>query len=148
MATITGAQIVDRVRSLCASEPFLWEESVALDADFGFDPSQVITGAPVFVIEPLQSRLSIGQTGFREDRIDDMTVSVAYAVTGDDHAAVRSSMLNAVHSLTSAVVRDAHVTSGDYGILDEGKDSSISQARGASFLVLRLTLPVQYEIGL
>lgn len=147
MAVLTGDMIIDRVRSLCVSSPFYFTEATGV-FDFDLTPSPTLTDRPVFFIEPLQSRAAMGYSGYRQDRIDDLVVSVAYNIDAGDYNQTRNIIAKDVHSLTAAITRDGHVTSGDYGILDEGADSVVSADRGAQFMVLRLTLPVQYEVSL
>jgi hypothetical protein len=144
LATITADEIVDRVRSLCVSAPFDYTEAPAWDS-FNEVPTTAIDG--VFRIPPPSSQKNIGRFGFIEDRTDSMQIWVARKYSGDFDAA-RRAMLKDVHSLTSAVVRDAYQGSGEYTVPDEGRGHAIATVPKGEYVTLRLTLPLNYEIQL
>jgi hypothetical protein len=143
MAALTVDQIVDRVRSICAGAPFSLAEAPAWDS-FDLVPS---TRDGVFRIPPPSSQVVRERFSMAEERTESLQIWVARKVNGD-HAGIRRTLLRDVHSLTSAVVRDGLLVSGDYVVPDEGRGHSIGAPEGKDYAVLRLTLPVNYEAQL
>jgi hypothetical protein len=141
---MTADQIVDRVRSVCISDPFGFIEAETW-ASFDLQPDTNVDG--VFRIPPTSSQGVIGGFSYTEDRVDSLQVWVARKRNGD-YDGVRRTLLKDVHSLTAAIVRDAHVQSGEYGVLDDGREHSISENSSVEYVTLRLTLPVNYEVQL
>ena len=137
--------IVDRVRSLCVSAPFDYQESARLDR-FAFDPAQVFGEVSVFRVDTA-SQPARGGSNFSEERIDLLTVTVGRAINADYDGA-RRTLLRASHSLTAAIVRDGAEDSGIYTVPDQGFSSRIEADPTSSLLTLRLTLPVNYEAQL
>lgn len=137
--------IVDRVRSLCVSAPFDFQESARLDR-FDWDAAPVIGDASVFRIET-SSQPPRGGSGFSEERTDLLAVTVGRAINAD-YDGTRRALLRTSHSLTAAVVRDGAVTSGSYAVPDSGASTRIEADPAALYLTLRLTLPVNYEAQL
>lgn len=135
--------IVDRVRSLVTTEPFGLVESVKWDS-FELQPTTNIDG--VFRIPPPSSQVVHGGFDFTEDRTDSMQIWVARK-HGGDYDAVRRALLQDMHSLTAAVVRDGS-DCGEYAVLDQGRGHSVVVDKGLEYVSLRLTLPVNYEIQL
>lgn len=137
--------ITDRIRSVCAGAPFYLKE-VETWTDFERVPSQAIDGC--FRIPPMSSQSTLGGFGFTEDRVDTLQIWVARKHRSD-YPTVRRTLLRDMHSLTAACIRDATVSSEEFGILDEGRGHAISPAEtNAEFVTLRLTLPVNYEVQL
>jgi hypothetical protein len=137
---LTIDTIVDRVRSICVSSPFAFKEAVSWDT-FELQPSGNVDG--VFRIPPPSSQFVHGGFSFIEDRVDSMQIWVARKRNAN-YDAVRQALLNDVHSLTGAVVRDGAQTSGDYDVRDGGRGHSIFENAGQEYVTLRLTLPVNY----
>lgn len=136
--------IVDRVRSLCAGQPFVFEEAVSTEA-FTLQPSG--RGDQVFRVKarggPVKSQMA-----YVEERTDAIEIEVIRAINADYDAA-RRLLLRDVTSLTAAIIRDGHVTSGgEYTVPDSGRTSDVVGQPGASFLTLRLTVPVNYEVSI
>ena len=144
MAALTADVIVDRVRSVCASDPFTFTETTSW-ANFDLQPTTNIDA--VFRIPPPASLGVIGGFSFTEDRTEALAVWVARKTSGD-YDAVRRALLQDVHSLTAAITRDGHIASGDYVVLDEGRSHEISEEAGTEYVTLRLTLPVNYDAQL
>lgn len=144
MAAFTSDQIVDRVRSVCASYPFEFTEAHEW-TDFSRQPTTNID--KVFRIPPPSSQSVIGGFDFVEDRTDTMQIWVARKRNGDPDS-LRRILLRDVHSLTAAIVRDGAVSSGDYVVPDEGRGHSIQADPGLEYAVLRLTIPVNFEAQL
>lgn len=144
MAAMTVDVIVDRVRSVCARPPFSLKEATTW-VDFETTPDQAVDGA--FRIMPPSSQRVIGGFSYVEDRTDSLQLWVARK-HNQKYDVVRRVLLRDIHSLTSAVVRDAHGVSGDYAIPDSGRGHAIVAPPGKDFVVLRLTLPVNFEAQL
>ncbi len=142
---MTADEIVDRVRSLCVSDPFRFTEAQTW-VDFSMQPTTNIEG--VFRVPPPSSQSVSGGFDFTEDRTDSMQIWVARKHQGD-YAAVRRTLLRDMHSLTAAVVRDAAQESGEYHIPDGGRGHVIQPDKaGLEYVTLRLTLPINYEVQL
>jgi hypothetical protein len=140
MAALTSDEIVDRVRSICASEPFGFTEAVRWDT-FENQPTTNIDS--VFRVPPPSSQSVTGGFDYTEDRVDVVQIWVARKHQ-QDYATVRRALLRDMHSLTAAVTRD----SGDYAVLDGGRGHTISPEKGQEYISLRLSLPVNYEVQL
>jgi hypothetical protein len=138
---LTIDAVVDRVRSLCVASPFSFVEAVSSE-DFTRQPSGL--SDQVFRVKARGGR-ALAQMGMYEERTDLIEMEVIRAVNAD-YDVTRRALLKDVTSLTAAIIRDGHVTSGEYTVPDEGRTSGILGERGASFLTLRLTLPVNYEV--
>ena len=142
---MTADEIVDRVRSLCVSDPFNFFEVEKWDS-FNEVPTTAIDGA--FRIPPPSSQSVIGGFDFTEDRTDSLQIWVARKHQGD-YPTVRRALLRDVHSLTSAIVRDAAQESGEYHVPDNGRGHVIApDTKGLEYVTLRLTLPINYEVQL
>lgn len=145
MAATTADAIVDRLRSVCSKPPFEFTEAVAWHT-FDLQPSG--NADQVFRVHPPSSQSVQGGFGYAEDRTDTVQIWVARK-HNQQYAAVRKTLLRDMHSLTAAVVRDAHVQSGDYGIPDEGRGHTVSpDIAGREYVTLRLTLPINYDAQL
>lgn len=134
--------IVDRVRSLCVSAPFEYQESARLDR-FDWDSAQVFGDVSLFRVETV-SQPPRGGTSFTEERTDLLTVTVGRAINAD-YDATRRALLRAAHSLTAAIVRDGAEDSGSYTVPDASAGSRITADPTKAYLSLALTLPVNYE---
>lgn len=142
---MTSDEIVDRVRSLCVSEPFGFFEVEKWDS-FNEVPTTAIDGA--FRIPPPSSQSVVGGFNFVADKTDSMQIWVARKHQGD-YPAVRRALLRDIHSLTAAIVRDAAEDSGEYHIPDGGWGHVITpDSKGLEYVTLRLTLPINYEVQL
>lgn len=141
---MTGDQIVDRVRSVCLGPDFSLVEAAHWQS-FDYQPSQ--NDDRVVRVPPMASQRTLGQFGFAEDRTDSLQIWLALR-HGGDLDATRRALGQYVHSLTAACVRDAFEQSGDYAVLDEGRGHSIVSDPAKEYVMLRLTLPVNYEAQL
>jgi hypothetical protein len=141
MATTIDA-LVDRVRSLCCSHPFGFIEAVSSE-DFLRQPTG--RGDQVFRVKARGGAVR-GQIGYFEERTDPIEIEWIRAINAD-YDATRRALLRDVTSLTAAIIRDGHVTSGgEYTVPDSGRTSEMIGQPGASFLAMRLTVPVNYEL--
>jgi hypothetical protein len=144
MAAMTADVIVDRVRSICTGASFGFIEAESWNT-FELQPTTNLDG--VFRIPPPSSQVTRGQFGYVEDRTDTMQIWLARLVNADFDA-VRRLLLQDMHALTAAVIRDAHEDSGDYTVPDEGRGHAIYEDPGKAYVALRLTLPINYEAQL
>jgi hypothetical protein len=144
MAAMTLDVIVDRIRSICASPPFSFTEAEAWDS-FDLQPSGNIDG--VFRIPPPSSQSVRGRFDYVEDRTDSVQIWIARERNADTDA-IRRVLTRDMHSLTAAIVRDAHQDSGDYVVPDEGRGHSIQAPPGKTYAALRFTIAVNYEAQL
>jgi hypothetical protein len=132
--------IVDRVRSLCSSHPFAFTEAVSTE-DFTLQPSG--RGDQVFRVKA-RGGPALGQMAYVEERTD--TIEIVWIRSVDaDYDATRRKLLRDATSMTAAVIRDGHVTSGEYTVPDGSRTQDFAGEKGSSFLTMRLTLPVNYE---
>lgn len=141
MAATTADAIVNRIRSICSGPVFQLEEAVSW-VDFDLQPESNIDG--VYRIPPPSSQGSLGGFGYSEDRTESLQIWVARKHNGE-YAAVRRALSNDVHSLTAAIIRDAHQVSGDYGVTDEGRGHAGAEVPDATYMTMRLTLPINYD---
>jgi hypothetical protein len=141
VAALTSGQIVDRVRSLCANETFGLVEAVTW-VDFDLQPES--NSDAVYRVPPMSSQGSRGGFGYYEDRDETLQIWVARKHNDDYHAAARL-LSDDVHSLTAAVMRDGLDAGGDYGVTDEGRGHQVDAVPGATYLTLRLSLPINYD---
>lgn len=141
MPAMTADVIVDRVRSIVSRAPFSLVETTAWHT---FDLQPTTNVDAVCRIPPPSSQSVLGGFDYAEDRRDSLQVWVARK-HNQDFDLVRRTLLRDVHSLTAAIVRDAHQVSGDYAVPDEGRGHSIAMDPGKEYVTLRLTLAVNYE---
>jgi hypothetical protein len=141
VAALTAGQIVDRVRSVCANEAFGLTEAVSWQ-DFDLQPESNIDN--VYRVPPMTSQRSSGGFGYYEDRDESLQIWLAMKTNGDHQGTARR-LSDAVHSLTSAVMRDGTESSGDYAVTDEGRGHAVVVNPGADYLSLRLTLAINYD---
>jgi hypothetical protein len=130
----------DRIRSLCASAPFAFYEAVSSE-DFARQP--VGRGDQVYRVTT-RGGLVVSGTAYTEERTDYADIEVIRAINAE-YATTRRRLQRDANSLTAAIVRDGHQLSGVYTVPDTGRTQDIVGERGASFLTLRLTLPLNYE---
>lgn len=137
MAT-THDVIVDRVRSLCVG--LAWSEAVSSEA---FTYQGIGSSNQVFRVKGRGGAVR-GGTGFTEERTDSIDVEVVRQINAD-YDGTRRALFQDANSLIAAVIRDGHEQGGDYAVPDAGRSHEVSGTPGASYLTLRVTLPVNYE---
>lgn len=135
--------ILDRVRSLCVGDPFLYVEAVSTET-FAYDPAR--GDAAVFRVSG-RGGVPRGGFGFSEECNDVVDVEVRRPVPGD-YRVTRRALQREARSLTAAVTRDGATGGGDFAVVDAGRAHTVSGELGDSHLVLRLTLPVNYMSNL
>lgn len=141
MAALTVDVIVDRLRSICAGPVFEFGEAVSWSS-FDLQPTTNLDG--VFRIPPPSSQSSEDWFDYAESRTDSVEIWVARK-RNNDYNTVRRQLMQDVHSLTAAVIRDGLEANGDYGVMDSGRGHSIQDQPKADYVTLRLTLPVNYD---
>ena len=139
MPAMTSTEIVGRINSVCVRLGY--QEAVTW-VDFDLQPESHIDS--VYRIPPMSSQGSRGGFGFYEDRDETIQIWVARKRNGDTYHASQL-LADDVHSLTAAVMRDAHQDSGDYAVTDEGRGHAVEDVPGADYLRMRLTLAINYD---
>lgn len=142
MAT-TSELVRDRIRSVCGSAPFSLTESIT-PFDFSLQPTGQIEG--VFLVQ-VEHEFTLGGFNYSEERTDRMEIWVARKQAGAPQAAYRQLVADA-SGLRAAIVRDGAIASGDYCVPDDGAGMSVRHDDGQEYAVLRLTVPVNYEVQL
>lgn len=142
MAT-TPDVLLNRVRSLMVAAPFGFAEAVSSE-DFSL---QGIGSSDAVFRAAVRGGSAIGQFAFAEDRTDTLEIDVARHIAADYHG-TRAALVGDCNSLIAAIVRDGHQVSGAYTVPDDGRAWEIAADTGASYLTLRLTLPLNYEAQL
>lgn len=137
MADVT---ILNRARSILSGPTFGLRES-PVPFDFDLVPQGVIDGS--FRVETNTTRVVAG-LAFSEERFDTMTVWLAKAHGGDQHA-TRQALMVLCNSVTAAVIRDGAGV-GDFAVPDEGRGSDVAAVPESTYNVGRLTLPVSYMV--
>lgn len=132
--------IRDRIASVCASTPFLFTEAVT-PLDFDLNPSQQID--QVFRVTSEAGGI-IGGFNYSEERTDLVQIWLARKHRADVPHAYRQ-LLTDASSLRAAVIRDGIANGGDYCVPQDGSGYSVEQPDGREFLVLRLTVPVNFD---
>jgi hypothetical protein len=134
---MTSQTLLDRVRSLVTASPYSYTETPT-PFDFTRVPSQDETDAVRVVTRTVRV---LGGHGYTEEVYDDIELEVLRRIGGDTGETARG-LWDTAQSLTSAMLRDA--TAGDYAVTDEGRQAEVDVPAGASYAVLRLTVPVSY----
>lgn len=140
MATTVDV-IRDRIASVCASAPFAFD-AAAEPFDFDRTPSQSVDGS--FRLTAEEGSV-IGGFNYTEDRTDLVTIWVARKHQSNVDATYRT-LLTDASSLRAAIVRDGIQQSGEYIVPQSGSSYQIEQPDGCEFSVLRLILPVNFEV--
>ncbi len=137
MAT-TEYAIVDAIRATVAAAGY----AEAVGFDFGKAPSLSVERA--FVVR-YEADTPIGGWNYSEEARGRVTVALARAVNGDYQTARRAAWTDQ-RDLVNAIVR-AGTTDG-YAVEDAGRTALVEAPKGANYLVLTLTLPVNFEAAL
>lgn len=137
MANVT---ILNRVRSICGSAPFLAQESVE-PFDFDRVPTTVIDNVFRAVSETTGTNPGLA---FSEERFDALQVYLGRLVIAGETQNTVNSLHTSINSLKAAIVRDGCGV-GDYAVLDAATQE-IAPIANANFYVGRLTVPVSYMV--
>ena len=142
MSATTIDVLVDRVRSLCVEAPFEYIQAERFDT-FELQPAGAFDGTFRLEAASYQER---GWFNYLTERTDLVTLTVQKAIN-NDFDQVQRYLEQAAHSLTSAVVRDG-ASSGLYAVADKGQSRKLSVDQTDQYVVLKLTLPLNYEAQL
>ena len=135
---MTSQTVLDRVRSLVTGSPFYAAE--APDA-LSFARMPDLVTDQDFVRLTSSTVRTVGGHSYTEEVFDDIECFLGRRYAGDPRE-VQHGLLTTAQSLTSRLVRDA--IEGDYAVPDEGRQAEVDVPAGASYAVLRLTVPVSY----
>ncbi len=136
---MTRAELLSRVTSLCASDPFNFTQAQS-PFSFELQPSGQID--QVFRIDVKQEAV-IGGLNFSEDRVDIFDIFLARKQFQSPNDA-RLLLVADMSSLTAAIARDGVSVSGAYNLVDGGA-AEVQPEDGAEYVVARLALPLNYE---
>lgn len=132
--------IRDRIASVCAADPFRWQEA---QTPFSFELQPAGQIDDVFRIE-VEGGAVIGGFNFTEDRTDRVSIWVAKSYAGHPRLAY-AGLITDCTSLRAAIIRDGHANGGDYSVPAAGAELVIQREGGQQYAVGRLSLPVNYE---
>lgn len=137
---MTEDELIDRIRTVCTDAGY----TEAVGADFTRQPTGSITEGAFTVA--LTGLSSVGGMNFTEEAR--ATVQIAIVRPWDaDYQQARRRALQDGRTLLAAIVRDGAVTSGAYAV-EDGRTLTVDTPSGASYLVLRLGVPVNFEAAL
>lgn len=140
---MTRDELRGRIAAVCTKAPFKY---VQAKTPFSFDLQPTGEVDQVFRLE-LDGMSNIGGFNLTEERTDRVQLWLARKHAGDSEAVYRK-LLDDSEALRAAVIRDGAITSGEYTVPDDGAGMSIQREPGKEFAVLRLTMPVNYEVEL
>lgn len=143
MADTTLPAIVGRVSSVLASAPFRFTRS---QTPFDFDQQPTGLIDQTYTVEG-EAGTATGGFRYTETRIDRVRIGVARHLAGDATTAYDRLLTDAT-SIVAAVTRDGAQLGGDYDVADEGRTVRVDHDAPTEFAVLRLVLPVDYEVQL
>ena len=136
-----AATIRARVTSVCVAAGFS-----ATDNPFDFR-EQPTGGIDLALRVTTNGGEVLGGIAFTEERTDIFEIWVARKQGADPEAAYQALLADAA-VLRAAVIRDGATGGGDYAVPDAGAAHDIQHDPGAEYAVLRLALPINYEVTL
>jgi len=136
---ITEAALLTRLVAVCVAQGY----TQAVGRDFALQPDGNING--VFVAT-LQAGAGVGGMNFTEEGRAVLLLEVARPINDDLDAAELTCMTD-VRTLKNAIVRDGAQVSGEYAV-EDGFSATVEQPSGASYLVSRSRIPLNYEATL
>lgn len=139
MAT-TEEALLDRLSGVCVEAGYVQ----AASGDFRLQPNGQIDG--VFTMTLVGSR-PIGGFNYSEECRAEVEIAVARPLNDDDFVA-RKALLADARALVNALVLDGAEDSGEYAVEDGGRTVAIEAPAGASYLVARIRVPINYEADL
>jgi len=139
MATTEAALLV-RVKDVLVALGF----TAAAGLNFSLVPGGVSDGAftLAWVGDP-----PMGGMNFSEEARGRVEIQIARDVNDDYHTAL-SQLYTDVRAVINGLVNDGHVESGEYAVSDDGRSMDVEQPAGASYLVARLRVPINFEAEL
>lgn len=136
---------------MAITEEALLERLTRLIADAGFTPAtgNTFTMTPGTAIEgaftiTLDADRPMGGMNFTEECRATAVIGVARLVNNDELAA-RARLQADARQLINTIVRDGAEDSGEYAVEDGGRTVAIEAPAGASYLVARVRVPMNYE---
>lgn len=133
---LTEDALVDRIRQVCEDLEYV----EAVQADFSKQPVDAIDGR--FIVQ-YRGDVPIGHIGMHEEARGAVIVSVARSL-GNDHIVARRTALEDARTILKAVLADG-ISSGEYAIEDPGRTVEVDSPTGASYLIGRVRIPVNFE---
>jgi hypothetical protein len=137
---VTEDALLDRVRTVLVAEGFTEAPAQTFDRQ----PGLAIDAAFAVAYAGTTPK---GGTGYTEEARGVVTIQIARLVN-NDFAQARRTALQDVRTVLSALVQDGAVTSGEYAVEDAGRAVDIEAPRGASYLLARCRVPVNFETTL
>lgn len=137
MATTEDA-VLDRIRDVCVAQGY----AEAVDGGFARVPEGAAVDG-VFVAQ-LDTDVPRGGMGFHEEARAFITIELARPRQNDYDAARRQALQDG-RALLNAIIQDGERTSGEYAIEDVGRAVTILSPKGASVIVVRLRLTINFE---
>lgn len=141
MAT-TARTIRERVRTLLSAPPFEFTEAVS-----PFDLIHQPTGEldQVFRVEH-ETDLVEAYLGGGEERTDRIIVFLARKQVPTPQECY-DALVDDADAIRLALIDDGPLGTGDYSIPNAGHGISLTHETGAEFSVVRLSIPVNYEVA-
>lgn len=137
---MTEDELVDRVRDVCIANGY----TEAVGADFTRQPTGTITDGAFTV--GLSGTAARGGMNFTEEARATIQVAVVRPLD-DDYQQARRQALQDGRTLLEDITRDGAVTSGEYAV-EDGRALTVETPRGANYVLLRLSVPVNFEAQL
>jgi hypothetical protein len=139
---LTETQLTDRVRAVLLASPFQFIEANDPNS-FDFNTMGQQAQKEIFRV---QSEVveTHGQFSMSEEVVTAVHIWVAKAIASD-YDACRRSLETTSRMVVKAIVNDGTRVSGEYDVQDAGRRQDIIGEAGASFMTLRMVLPVNYE---
>lgn len=138
---MTAQTLLQRVSSIASGQPFVLQPA---PEPFSFERVPTTTMArSAYRVECVQTSVRAGFS-YSEERFDQLVCWVASPSNGNPTQTYQR-LETLANSLTSAIVRDG-CGDGDYGVPDSGRATDIQADPTASYVTLRLTLPVSYML--
>lgn len=135
--------IHDRIVDICEGVSFALASAVT-PFDFTLQPSGQLD--QVYRIEYADSSVQ-GGLNYSETRTAQIRLFVARKQNASAHD-TQALLAADADALLSAIVHDGSTGGGDYDVTDQGRAFAIQHDKGKEYAVLRLTLPVTYEVVL
>lgn len=139
MATTEDA-IVDRIRAVCTANGYV----EAVGWDFERTPLTAVEARYVVMYD---AQVPNGGMNGTEEARGTVDVQVARSLNGD-YDATRRTLLQDMRTLLAGIVDDGATASGDYAVEDGGRAMTVEAPRGASYLIGRLRLSLNFEATL
>lgn len=134
---MTEDELVDRVRDVCRAAGY----TEAVGWDMTRLPSPALENGAFAV--GLTGLAAIGGMNFSEEARATVQVAVVRPLDADYQQARRQALQDG-RALLADITRDGAVTSGAYAV-EDARTLTVETPRGASYVILRLGVPVNFE---